>query len=266
VSYRELPASARLARYVECYWWSEETTGDRHQSVLPDGCVDILFSTIQSEPKGLSAVGLMTTPLVTETTAGQRYFGVRFRPGMAAAFIRPAAELNDRTEPLENIWGAAARQLNQRLADLTAADDMAQVVETFLRPADPPDAAQRALWRVGEAGVSLDDLASDSGLSTRNFRRVCLERAGVSPKYLQRILRFRAAVSMIHSLANRGAQPSWAQLASACGYYDQAHLIREFQQFAGSTPGRFLQSGSAPAALESGNDEPNETRKSDRLR
>jgi AraC-like DNA-binding protein len=33
--------------------------------------------------------------------------------------------------------------------------------------------------------------------------------------------------------------PDWAQIGADCGYYDQAHLIREFKQFAGMTPGQY---------------------------
>jgi AraC-like DNA-binding protein len=58
---------------------------------------------------------------------------------------------------------------------------------------------------------------------------------------LSRILRFRRAVQKMPTL-DRMAQPSWADFAVACGYYDQAHFIREFQEFAACTPGRFLQS------------------------
>ena len=72
-----------------------------------------------------------------------------------------------------------------------------------------------------------------------------MDRAGVPPKYLSRILRFRRAADRM--LAS-GAQPSWAQFAVACGYYDQAHFIREFQEFAGVTPDRFLQSHAAAVA------------------
>ena len=222
--------------------------------MLPDGCVDILFSSVANEPRGLSVVGLMTTAIVPDLQIGQRFFGVRFRPGMASWFVRPSAELTDRTEPLENFWGAPARAMQERLAGASTPEEMAAVAESFLRPVEPPDAAQHALRALSEVGISLDQAASNAGMSARSLRRVCLERAGVSPKYLQRILRFRKAAACMRVIGERGAQPSWAQLAAACGYYDQAHLIRDFQEFAGATPGRFLQSGGTAPGLESAHD------------
>jgi len=68
-------------------------------------CVDILFSTKCGEPSSLAVVGLMTSPLARNVEAGEGFFGVRFRPGMASAIIDEAPLLNDRIEPLESFLG-----------------------------------------------------------------------------------------------------------------------------------------------------------------
>ena len=116
--YRELSPSPRLARYVECYWSLEDSEGTPGHCVLPDGCVDILFSARNGEPVGLSVVGLMTTRQNFDLPAGQYFFGVRFRPGMASAFMPEAAGLNDKLEPLENVSqyraGIFSRSLRSR--------------------------------------------------------------------------------------------------------------------------------------------------------
>ena len=247
---------------MECYWSSEDRPGTPDYCILPDGCVDILFATQNREPVSLAVVGLMTTPLTCEVEPGRAFFAVRFRPGMAAAFIPEAALLNDRVEPLESVWGPAARQMSERLAESSAPESMAGVIEEILRPLEPPDSAQRALWRLPDTSIPLNCLASYAGLSDRHFRRACLERAGVSPKYMRRILRFRKAADRLRAIEAATSQPNWAQFAAACGYYDQAHLIREFQEFAGCTPGRFVQSRKGRGSLESSHHEPGKTRKS----
>jgi AraC-like DNA-binding protein len=243
-TYREIPPSARLRRYVECYWCQSEEDAANHL-VLPDGCVDILFSRSGVEPIGLVTVGLMTTATRVPAAPARSFFGVRFRPGMASSFLPGAQLLTDETRPLDDLAGSAARRMFERLAESHSLDAMAGVMDQLLRPLDPPDIGQRVLWQFESAevsdGSSLDELIAESGLSVRHFRRLCLERAGVSPKYLSRILRFRKAVQKIGAVRGLG-QPRWADFAVACGYYDQAHFIREFQEFAGCTPGRFLQS------------------------
>jgi AraC-like DNA-binding protein len=244
-TYKEIPSSARLRRYVECYWSrSQEEAGE--QVVLPDGCVDILFSRIGGEATGLATVGLMTTSIRVQRAPAQSFFGVRFRPGMAASFIPGAELLTDQTRPLDDLMGSAAGRMLERLAESHTLEEMGGLMDQLLRPLDPPGIGERMLWRLESAEVSLDQLISKGGLSVRHFRRLCLERAGISPKYLSRILRFRRAAQRIAAVRGSGqdslAQPRWADFAVACGYYDQAHFIREFQEFAGCTPGRFLQS------------------------
>ncbi len=209
--YREIKPSARLADYVECYWLRESSSDASRDCILPDGCVDILFS-----GESVSVVGLMTSAKWIAFEPGSRYFGARFHPGMATAFLQDAALLNDRVEPLENLWGARARLLGEQLADAQTPIQMAAVMEQSLVPAKV-----RGL---------------DEARSERHARRLHRNLIGVSPKLLDRILRFRHAVERIGS-----GQPNWAQFAAACGYYDQAHMIHEFQEFAGCTPGRYLQ-------------------------
>jgi len=241
-NYREIRPSPRLARYVECYWHRDDRQGTPQHRVLPDACVDILFSRRGSEPVSLSIVGLMTSPLTLDIVPGQFFFGVRFRAGMAGSFLPEIASLIDQTVPVAEIMGAAGRTLFEQFAESSGPENMIAISEKILRPLEPPDSAERFLSNLSMPGVSLDDLSAQSGLSARHLRRESLRRTGVSPKYLRRIIRFRYAVERIEAAAAAPAQPSWAQFAAACGYYDQAHFTREFLEFAGCTPGRFLQS------------------------
>src|SRR5215813_8877693 len=98
----------------------------------PLSCVtqELLFSTQNGEPTSLAIVGLMTTPQIVDVS----FFGVRFRPGMAAAFLPEAPQLNDRIERLENVLGSDARHLFDQLAAASSPMAMARLMDTVLRP------------------------------------------------------------------------------------------------------------------------------------
>jgi AraC-like DNA-binding protein len=88
----------------------------------------------------------------------------------------------------------------------------------------------------------VDRAAPLAGLSARQFRRR-LEESGLTPKRLCRVLRFRRSFELA---ATRGL--SWAAVAAETGYFDQAHLIRDFREFTGRTPmAVFSNTGSAAA-------------------
>jgi AraC-like DNA-binding protein len=256
-SYQEIGPGPELGQYVECYWSRLDFGGTPNHHILPDGCVDILFSTKCGEPSSLTVVGLMTRPLARRVEAGERFFGVRFRPGMASAIIDEASLLNDRIEPLESFWGHRARSIFERLAASSAPQEMVGLFEEVLRPTAALDCSLQVMSRLSNTAVPLSRLASDAGLSERHFRRTCVAHAGVPPKYLRRILRFRSAADRLRTIQRRSAQPNWAYFAAAFGYYDQAHLIREFQEFADCTPGRFVQSLQLHDNLTSKHYEPN---------
>jgi transcriptional regulator GlxA family with amidase domain len=62
------------------------------------------------------------------------------------------------------------------------------------------------------------------------------DRVGLTPKLFCRLLRFQRA----RAVADEIAAPAWAQLASLCGYFDQAHLIKDFREFTGLTPAEYV--------------------------
>jgi transcriptional regulator GlxA family with amidase domain len=67
------------------------------------------------------------------------------------------------------------------------------------------------------------------------------KEVGVGPKAIARMVRFNRALA----IAQAARCPDWAELAVECGYADQAHLVREFHEFAGKSPMAFLK-GAAP--------------------
>jgi AraC-like DNA-binding protein len=175
---------------------------------------------------------------------GQRTVTARLHLGAAEAVLgMPASAIAGRIVPLEDLWGdAAARRLTDRLADARGMALAAGVLESaiaertatadsrFARTKLALDAADRL------AIANVNAVAVDLGVSERHLRRVFHETVGVSPKAFAKLARFRRA---LHA-AREGGQTSWASIAAAAGYYDQAHLIAEFRAIAGVTPRALL--------------------------
>lgn len=232
--YQEFAPPPGLAPWVECVWCSESSADVPEHSVRPDGCLDILFSSLE----GLNAVGAMTIERRIHMPPGVRTAGIRFHPGMAGPFLNCAPdELTDRIVSLDIVWGAQAREWEARLATALKAQELAwQLGSLFRVPAGQPGAVRKAISaiRVHRGNIDLDWVASQANLSPRQFRRRCLEESGLNPKRLCRILRFRHA----SELAAAAPKPDWADLATRAGYFDQAHLIRDFREFTGRTPGQ----------------------------
>jgi transcriptional regulator GlxA family with amidase domain len=73
--------------------------------------------------------------------------------------------------------------------------------------------------------------ADHVGLSSRQFERRFVQAVGIPPKLFCRIQRFQRVFSVLET-----GKSAWADAAVQCGYYDQAHLIRDFREFAGKPP------------------------------
>lgn len=237
VDYREIAPAAKFAGAIECFWINSQTGPGGAHRVLPDGCADIIFSR-GSGMASLEAVGPMTRYRDFTLPPGNQIVGVRFRPGMWTSHLGiPGDRITDGILPLDALWGVRAQRLLERLSDAVTVEQCVQIFAASLPAEQPSSPVQRAIaWMERRHGcVRTDELAGHAGIGERQFRRVCLERTGLTPKLLARILRFRHAVSRVPQ--HTGA---FAGLALDCGYYDQAHFINEFHDFAGRAPSEFL--------------------------
>lgn len=175
---------------------------------------------------------------------GQRTVTARFRLGIPDAVLgAPAAALAGRIVPLEALWGSAgARRLLERISATRGTTDAARILDGAIAErlalADGRRSTPRLAIEAAErlASASVNAVADDLGVSERHLRRVFREAVGVSPKAFAKVRRFQRALQA----ARAGGSVSWASIAAAAGYYDQAHLIAEFRAIAGVTPRALL--------------------------
>jgi AraC-like DNA-binding protein len=85
--------------------------------------------------------------------------------------------------------------------------------------------------------VTIGKVTAQIGLSARRFIELFTEQVGMTPKVFCRVQRFQRALCDIQ----RRREVRWAEIATGCGYYDQAHFISDFREFCGVTPTDYLQ-------------------------
>lgn len=206
--------------------------GGRVSRILPDGCIDLIWSQGR-----VMVAGPDTSARLVPTPAGVEYVAVRFAPGQAPSLLGvPAYELRDAQPDLDDVWPGRGRRLAERISEASDRPGrLAEVVRAELaRPTYRPDAVATQVARRLARGERLDDVARAVGFSPRQLRRRSLEAFGYGPKLLARVLRLNRA------LASARTGIALAAVAAAAGYADQAHLARDVRSLTGATPGTLL--------------------------
>lgn len=247
-----------LDTLVERIWdWDMPPTAHRFERILPTPNAGLIINLAEDQTRvydddagrqcslspGSVFSGPYTRSFVIDSAEQQQVMGVIFRPGGALPFLRePIDRLSDCDTGLEDLAGASARRLRQRL--LETLDPMRRLacLEGWLR-ARAPDArphplvkhALDALRRTPQT-TCIGALVADCGVSPRRFGALFRTHVGLGPKRHARLLRFREVVDDVH---NRQAV-DWARVAADCGFHDQPHLVHEFRAFAGMTPSAYL--------------------------
>jgi AraC-like DNA-binding protein len=193
--------------------------------------------------------GMHTAPAFVQGGSSWACVEVRLTPvGAHRVLGLPMHELANLTVELDDVL-PEADQLTTRLAEAPSWPERLDLVEAFLarrlagsaRPSPEVEWSWHLLRRSG-GRASIGALAAELGWSHRRLIARFREQIGLAPKAAARVLRFDRAVTALRASPGR-----LAEIAFECGYFDQAHLNRDFRELAGTTPTAF-----AGALRESG--------------
>ncbi len=264
--YQRFRPAPALASEIECYWYLRrdgpvpEATVER---IVPDGCCELIFNFGEAvrAPDGNGGWGIQPTAMLVgqisrclEIVPGGavEMLGVRFHPAGVGAFWPVAMnELADGHAPLDALerpW----RELEGRLQEpRPLAARLALLERSLLARRNPRHGGRlhAAVARLRSSGgtTRISALAEELNVSARQLERDFTRGVGLPPKQLARIFRCREVLRAVQ----RGDH-AWADVAAACGYFDQAHLVNEFRVLTGATPDAYLRTATELGAVFAG--------------
>jgi AraC-like DNA-binding protein len=245
---RRIP-TAPLTEHVAELWHFAGAPAGRAARLLPAGTLELVFDLSDDQIRiqhggrvrhhaGAVVAGAYRSYFGTDTRVPTTRVGVHFRPGGAWLFLGiPPGALADTHVDLSALWGECAAELRERLCEAAAPALRFDVLERVLlerlaRARAGHAGVPRAIAALETGGVRVADVAAELGISHRRLVDVFTIEVGIGPMAFARIARMRRTLA----LARRARTPDWAQLAHACGYCDQSHLIREFVAITGDPP------------------------------
>lgn len=251
IQFFEKTPTPPLALYIESFWRLEGA--GKKEKIFPDGRMEMVFNlsdpfrryhtdgSTEIQPPAL-LVGQMRDHTVIEPTGRIHLFGIRFQPGGAFPFLQFALDgVTDKIQNLDAVWGRLAEELTARLAGAGNFDSQVLDAERILMRRLHTDGDNKIAYAVQQiissgGNLILDRLVSEISLSARQIERKFQERVGIGPKLLARLVRFQKVFRLLGPEPN----PRWVEIALHCGYYDQAHFIRDFKEFTGEIPSSYL--------------------------
>lgn len=241
MSYAEVPAPPDLRPWVAALWCFRvfpEAGTLEHRIPLTGG----VMVSVGPDREPILA-GPRAAPLVVPVHGGEVFRGLHVWPGAGCSLLQlPSGSLRDCQGParlwLDPAWCRRLGTVAEVEDDAEALQGIVLCLRELIARAAPLDmVVMTAVSRLirFRGGLRIGDLAEGS-LSPRQLRRRFQGAVGLSPKELARIRRLRAsaAAAVLEEL-------SWCEVTADAGYADQAHLVREFRDLLGVTPGTFEQ-------------------------
>lgn len=189
----------------------------------------------------LLASGISAEPVTIAHDGNQHGIQLSFTPaGARALFGIPTSELGDWMVDLPEVLDGA-QELLERVETACTWDERFDVVDEILSRAltdQQIDPTLTEAWRrlVGGGGSArVGEVATDVGWSRRHLINRFTAEFGVTPKDSARIARFHRS----HRLLRRPLIGRLSDVAAQCGYYDQAHMARDWRDLAGVSPSQW---------------------------
>ncbi|HYZ82909.1 MAG TPA: helix-turn-helix transcriptional regulator [Bryobacteraceae bacterium] len=229
--FRTFAPSAELRRFVRCYWILDAPSLPG-ESVLPDGCTEIVFQLghvmknrdelgrLHEQPKAV-IVGQMLRATTLHSSGRVLSFGVRFQPAGLAPFLRVSI-----SELTGSIVECPFQELQRRIDSSNEVVECIRIADEFFlgrlsrHSVTLAEAASTEIER-SRGVLRIDKLCRNLGVSPRTLQRSFEREVGIGPKAFARIVRLQAALRLLD------AGEKGAEVAADLGYFDQAHLLHD---------------------------------------
>lgn len=218
------------------YFWTQQTRSSpvgRTWRIIPDANPYLIF-VVSREDSRVHRRCLLVGPRsrFADVTMANRILtcGARLRPGaLPLLTCLPASDFTDRSVPVEDVFGAYANLLIERLDELKSAIPAIGMISDFLSH-KWTDQNRVARFPFGPY-TRVGDMAVQTGLPIRTLRSRLIQHIGLSPKRVIRIERLHRAL-----VSSQDRSIAWAEIAASSGFADQSHMIREFSDLLGEPP------------------------------
>lgn len=249
--YAEFPAPPALDAWVRCVWSFEARFDAIHdERIVPDGCPEIIihfgepYAEVDADgqwhpQQDVLLAGNLTRPLILRAKGQVGVLGIRLWPHAARHLVpAPATALLDRRIALTLPGDPALRARMAQGDDAARLSEVAGILRTLAKCPIEHEAAEDTVKRIfASRGQAMpEELAAAAGVSLRQLERRMKSACGMSVKRLASLVRFRSVFDELQA----DVPSPWLNAALAAGYFDQAHMIRDFRRFAGQPPSAFL--------------------------
>ena len=169
---------------------------------------------------------------------------ITFKPGCSFPFIKvPLHSFNNKVKDAADVFGDEINDFRNELISKDSIESKIEFTEEWLHSIVQDRTFEGKIIQqfvkeieTTSSCVNLKSIAEKSGYSQKQFIHLFKKYVGTTPKQFHRIVRFNLILNAIHNKETI----NWINVATDCGYYDQAHFIKDFQAFSGLNPKQYI--------------------------
>ena len=252
--YIEFMPTESLKNYIYCYWvspivkdvWLNHMNQMQSEIVLPDGCIDVLFSTDKyGDGCRNILVGTMSkSSIVNMDHNNIETFGIRFYPGGLQALIKESSDkFTDKMEFIDTLEQNIFIEFGKELSRFNSIESKVNYANRYftlnMKVSIPWDNEfQNVLYRIYKTRgiIKIKDITELEVIGEKQLRRIFHSRVGISTKTFIKVVRFQNALSIM----NLKKDNKIVDFALEAGYYDESHFIHEFYELSNMNPSEYI--------------------------
>lgn len=250
--------STELTPFIKQYWALDNCLpeGEKHiQRIVPSGLLELIFYFGNKPKSGDAQKSVNENTLITgqlseyydiQLSGNISLFSIIFQPHGLSSFLDiPISELYNQNVPVKYVFKKDINEIENKLFEAKSFDERVNVMNHYFLNLIRNNGIKHSFKRINSSihkinqtkgCINIDELAAEACYSRKQFGRIFLDMTGTTPKQFLRVIRFQHAISV----KSRNQKINLTGLTYQCGYYDQSHMINDFQKLSGMTPRQYF--------------------------